>query len=503
MELQESILRLLSRSHLTQTQMVKALGYDEHSAVDNAVQKLRCRVENNETGKSRKSNQKVKKCQIQIIERTQPQKPTNRRLPIYAITEKGIERVLEILNEYEFWGMIFFQLEHPTNVKNLIVDEFIQHIIHEYEKKVLKLPIEKITPPLLLNTFDWFRTLSIRKHVPLIDNDVAVAILDILSYNQSLTKNRIANMIRKIYSKLNIGDNSIQKTLESLSSRRLIQKITSDKQTKYKLLHSGFVVALYHIYHDLDESFDTLTLSRLREGLIGKLSNDEIGLAKRLPLIINCHKHLFPDILSKKARINLNINNYYLLYLFIIPYFETQKDFLYDNNLTNYIFLSAAEQIIGKKEIKKLKNYYESGIRMLAGKTINDNNQFSEEEVANFRENSKKIEMNRNPSMFKRLIELEDMIVSWELEEHPFRHTDFSNKDHYNEIIQKKITFDYFLLFSEIEPKIWNQNFRDDLQTRCQFEEKKSILILNIADQVKQFLPHHKEASNILNMLMT
>jgi len=261
-------------------------------------------------------------------------------------------------------------------------------------------------------------------------------------------------------------------------------------------------------------------------------------------LILRNYENLLPAVLSRESRNFLGINDYYIMYILIMIYFESERDFLFKEGISQYHFLSVCRDMMEQKFQNSVIIYHHSGMRVFNSKIKNRESErnfcseisedyFNKKEIEikkfdkNFRKRYKnsftkkipkktqKEEVNFSSSMLfdaKLIIKLKEETIPKTKRGKYFNHLpdkldlpifervlpvlkelilieDIYNwseikldnvEDTYEnefKIIQDKITFDFLLLYSNLEEKKWKENF-----SKLPIKKWHSKKILRIVD---------------------
>lgn len=557
-ELQIEILKLVGSGTYTQKTLVKSLGYgDDYSSVSKAIRILK------------------EKREIQEVGSSFPWGSINR--PKFGLTKKGFERLIKFLEPMEFWQVIFFITDKTFLHGNLEVK--LDDIFLEYEKNTLKFSKDRYAPLSFINNLEEFRSLSLKKKVYPLENPSIPAILDCIVLREHSTLSEIYEDLKNNYPKIyqfymcveckkkwpvfhrimHQNMDLLEETLEMMKEDELIKE---EKTSYYKLNHAGLILYLYFLFHELDpKTHYTLSIDELRNGLDKrkKLTEGELSILKKIPLIIKHNKNLLPAILYDQSRLLLDINDYYLLYILVLVNFEIHRDFFFKYKLRNYLTYSQLEQLMQNDTQEKLERYFQSGmsvleslidqrnhnlnfISKLSHEYFKTNEEFHKKIQKNYRKKHKDLfnhkKTTKNPfkvtnehiardlvfdaewilklkdekvpknmieetkkdlpkvsdqkvieemiDVFKKLVDLNEKERSWG-RGHLARSFDYFYPDH-EERIKDKITFDFFLLYRNLEPKKWEENFGTEFPLRRWHDERlniikeygKEILLLNI-----------------------
>jgi len=229
---------------------------------------------------------------------------------------------------------------------------------------------------------------------------------------------------------------------------------------------------------------EPLSLDHLRKGIEdSNLTKGQKGLKDRIPLILKNYEELLPAIFSKESRDFLGINDYYILYIVVIIYFESHRDFLLKTDIPHYHFLSVCHNLMEKKFQNTLNKYHDSGMMVLRSLIDNRKNKanfcsvISEDYFKKIEEETKKF-LKNSRKQYKKL----------------FNHNKKSNNTQRDEIdFSDDIIFDAEFIIKLKGEKIPKKTFDKTIKHLPKGEDLESF---------KRVLPVLKELVKLRNMFV-
>lgn len=318
------------------------------------------------------------------IKKTESNKWKDNEDQVLGVTKTGLEFTLEFYSPEEFWKMCFYLFDEKNQSKfNLHLDP--KEIFDRYEQFILNITEDNYIPSYFIRNINELKTLSLNKPIFPFTSPSIPAILDSIGYRESSTLSEIYSDLKvnypKIYDHFTCVDckrkypdfhriihkdmDLLEEALKMLIQDYYIYEIESNNVKKYSLLHSGLLLLLYYLFRDLDKK-ELFSLDQLRKGLDEEnLTPGQRGLKQRILLILKNYEKLLPVLFSREGRNFLGINDYYILHIMLMIYFESQNDFLLKVANPHYQFLSVCRDIMEQKFQNNITNYHDSGRRVL------------------------------------------------------------------------------------------------------------------------------------------
>lgn len=290
---------------------------------------------------------------------------------VWKITTSGITELLLSSDVENFWK-IAFQVFDPNN-KNYPKSINFEKLLEKYESKVLEISKDYMLPHGFVTILDQFKQVSLRNfHV---FSGSMFPVLQIIGCDHSLYFTEIENKIKIMYPQLHKqmkGEDlsiyadwykpihkgkELEKTIQELVVYHLVNKIDKSNEIKYQLTQEGLLLLTFHLFKNLDPFYKYgMNSLRLEHGLNEeKLTKNEKILKAHFSLLIKYNSKLLPGIFYYRDR--LEINEYYLFHIIILPFFEIYPEFFKTSDFTRYNILVSLQKQLEENTKNKFDKY--------------------------------------------------------------------------------------------------------------------------------------------------
>jgi DNA-binding PadR family transcriptional regulator len=258
----------------------------------------------------------------------------------YVLTDLGIKELIKLkIPIKDFWRMIFFVFDNPSNHTHLSVS--LDEIINEYQRNVLMLQME--------HTPLFFTELHNRDILSGYISDVQLMVFDFLKLF-AINGPLILNELYRDHKSYFISNGYVQdesfKTIDLMLSKELLVKVKLGDKIKFRLSHFGL---LYYLYH-LNNVFT---------------KENEIKCREDLRSVIENHTSLLPLVFEKWNRLKMIKEEKFLLEIFSRLYFDDSQGVQDNINLLESRLLANILYSMDVMYRNKIKEFTISGIQIL------------------------------------------------------------------------------------------------------------------------------------------
>lgn len=301
--------------------------------------------------------------------KTEHEKYRSKPWQYYSLTENSLELLINhnSLSIDKFWKLVFYSNDktHENQPK------FDDVLFAQYEEKNnIKSSKDYFLPYFIKYNLEVFKII-----ISLDDNDIEYnpsdyKILKIIGFNKPITKKELLSKIPiKIHKSLKhflTEEKCLMSIILNLKNNILIQELNQRNVVKYTLTHSGLLLLLYTKYFKDFRIVSPSYTIELRKGFkLIKDSELRSKIKKELSLIFKHNSHLIPEILNEENRKMFEIDDYYLIGILFMIYFDGSERFFIQKKLKEYLLLSRLRNLKEIDSIQKINEFHSSGIHTL------------------------------------------------------------------------------------------------------------------------------------------
>ena len=493
-KLQIDILLKLCEGDFSQSEIVKKLGLREDS-VSRAVKQLR-------------DDKK-------LIEGSWPK--NQRKAKRLKINKKGANNLLFLNDSTNFWKSCFilFDRENKNHSFELEPDQVEQHRVN-----LIHTPLKYFLPSYFQKNIQDFKKISVieARYDPPLETAIIVEWLS----EKPMTSKELEFHTRSDNEGTLVGK-KLEKKLWQLQKEGFIEKSSTSKDGKYVLSFSGLLLSFVRMYvtaarsyfslNDPDYEYTSPNSKKFDEKKLYKEIVEDFE--KEMMRMMNSFSKALPEIFQSDVRKDFGIDKFYILYIFILSYFD-DADFD-DQNLKNETDLNLFRKYQVFRTLQNLRQIiYESLITMEIEGGLNVLNNFNKKHkifpkllsdpdsilfnyakmmgelkktksfnklLNSTKSNTKKkylqglkrLYIPLNILMNEKLASLSDDLILYSEKISPIKLLKLKKKR--DNVIRDKITFEFFLMYETYCPDESKKFFNKHKKTKKWFEDEKKEII--------------------------